>query len=78
MNNILLNWKYIRKGVPKGHKSAIDRIPDFSEIKKLSHASDIRLKHLISVMLSARIRIGAWQELKWRHLTPIKDEKGEK
>ena len=77
MNNILLNWKYIRKGVPKGRKSAIDRIPEFSEIKKLLHASDIRLKPIISVMLSSGIRVGAWQELKWRHVTPIKDEKSE-
>lgn len=43
MNNILLNWKYLRKGVPKGRKSALDRIPEFSEIKKLLHASDLRL-----------------------------------
>jgi hypothetical protein len=35
MNNILLNWKYLHKGVPKGHKSALDRNPEFSEIKKL-------------------------------------------
>ena len=75
MNNILLNWKYIRKGVPKGRKSALDRIPEFSEIKKLLHASDIRLKPLISVMLSSGIRVGAWDELKWKHVTPIKDEK---
>jgi hypothetical protein len=34
MNNILLNWKYLQKGVPKGHKSALDRNPEFSEIKK--------------------------------------------
>ncbi|HEX2406690.1 MAG TPA: hypothetical protein VHJ38_05715 [Nitrososphaeraceae archaeon] len=77
MNNILLNWKYIRKGVPKGRKSALDRIPEFSEVKKLLHTSDIRLKPIISVMLSSGIRVGAWDELKWKHVTPIKDEKGE-
>jgi len=77
MNNIILNWKYIRKGVPKGRKSAIDRIPEFSEVKKLLHASDIRLKPIISVMLSSGIRVGAWDELKWKHITPIKGEKGD-
>lgn len=42
MNNILLNWKYMGKGVPKGCKSALDRIiTEFSENKKLLHASDI-------------------------------------
>jgi hypothetical protein len=77
MNNIILNWKYIRKGVPKGRKSALDRIPEVSEVKKLLHASDIRLKPIISVMLSSGIRVGAWDELKWKHVTPIKDEKNE-
>lgn len=33
MNNVLINWKFIRKGVPKGRKSAIDRIPESTEIK---------------------------------------------
>ena len=75
MNNILLNWKYLRKGVPKGRKSALDRIPEVSEVKKLLHDSDIRLKPIISVMLSSGIRVGAWEELKWKHVTPIKDEK---
>jgi hypothetical protein len=77
MNNIILNWKYIRKGVPQGRKSALDRIPEFSEVKKLLHASDIRLKPIISVMLSSGIRVGAWDELKWKHVIPIKDEKSE-
>lgn len=57
MNNIILNSKYIRKGVPKGRKSAIDRIPEFSEVKKLLHVSDIRLKPIISVMVSSGIRV---------------------
>lgn len=26
-------------------------------------------------MLSSGIRVGAWEELKWKHVTPIKDEK---
>jgi integrase len=77
MNNIILNWKYIRKGVPKGRKSALDRIPEVSEVKKLLRASDIRLKPIISVMLSSGIRVGAWDELKWKNVIPIKDEKSE-
>jgi integrase len=77
MNNIILNWKYIRKGVPKGRKSSLDRIPEVSEVKKLLHASDIRLKPIISVMLSSGIRVGAWNELKWKNVIPMKDEKSE-
>ncbi|HSA75296.1 MAG TPA: hypothetical protein VLE21_03830 [Candidatus Nitrosocosmicus sp.] len=73
MNNILLNWKYIRKGVPKGRKSAVDRIPDSSEIKKLLKASDIRLKPIVYVMISSGIGVSAWEELRWKHVTPIFD-----
>jgi hypothetical protein len=76
MNNILINWKYIRKGVPKGRKSAIDRIPESTEIKKLLHASDIRLKPIVYFMLSSGIRVGAWQELRWKNVTPLKDKIG--
>ena len=74
MNNILINWKYIRKGVPKGRKSAIDRIPESTEIKKLLRASDIRLKPIVYVMLSSGIRVGAWQELRWKNVIPLKDK----
>ena len=76
MNNILINWKYIRKGVPKGRKSAIDRIPESTEIKILLRASDIRLKPIVYVMLSSGIRVGAWEELRWKHVTPLNDKNG--
>ena len=69
-----MNWKYIRKGIPKGRKSAIDRIPEFSEIKKLLHAPDIRLKPIVYVMLSSGIRVSAWEELKWKHVIPLSDK----
>ena len=72
MNNILgINWKYIRKGVPKGRKSAIDRIPEMEEIKKLLHAPDIRLKPIVLTMFSSGIRLGTWEDLQWKHITPI-------
>lgn len=73
MNNVLLNWKYIRKGVPKGRKSAVDRIPESSEIKQLLRASDIRLKPIVYVMLSSGIRVSVWEELRWKHVIPIYD-----
>jgi hypothetical protein len=76
MNNILgINWKYIRKGIPKGRKSAIDRIPEMSEIKKLLNASDIRLKPIVLTMLTSGIRLIAWNELHWKHITPLYNEK---
>jgi hypothetical protein len=33
MNNILLNWKYMRKGIPNDRKLAVDRIPQKTEMK---------------------------------------------
>jgi integrase len=75
MNNFLgINWKHIRKGVPKGRKSAIDRIPEITEIKKLLNAPDIRLKPIVLTMLSSGVRLGVWEELKWKHITPIYNE----
>jgi hypothetical protein len=76
MNNILLNWKYLRKGVPKGRKSAIEKIPELAEIKLLN-APDIRLKTIVYVMLSSGIRLGAWDFLKWKYVIPINNNNKE-
>ena len=71
MNNILVNWKLITKGIMKGDRVASDRPPFMTEIQKLLEFSDIRVKAIVSVMISSGIRVGSWDFLKWKHITPI-------
>jgi len=71
MNNILVNWKLISKGIMKGDRVASDRPPFMTEIQKLLEFSDIRVKSIVSVMISSGIRVGSWDYLKWKHITPL-------
>ena len=70
MNNIILNWKKISKGIPSSKKAANDRAPTLEEIQKLLEYPDRRIKSIIYVMVSSGIRIGAWDFLKWKHVKP--------
>jgi integrase len=70
MNNIILNWKKISKGIPSSKKAANDRAPTLEEIQKLLEYPDRRIKAIIYVMVSSGIRIGAWDFLKWKHVKP--------
>ena len=51
-------------------------IPTLGEIRKLLDYPDRRIKPIISTMMSSGIRIGAWDTLQWKHITPIRNENG--
>jgi len=72
-NNILLTipWKKLTRGLPRGRKWADDRTPTLEEIKKLVEYPDRRIKALICTMVSSGIRLGAWDYLKWGHISPV-------
>jgi hypothetical protein len=77
MNNILLNWKLIARGIPSAKRAAMDRAPTLEEIHKLlEFPTDERVKPIVLVMVSTGIRLGAWEFLKWKHVTPITDNYG--
>ena len=71
MNDISLNWKKIARGLPRAGKAANDRAPTIAEIRKLVEYPDRRIKPIVKTMVSSGIRIGAWDYLKWKHVTPV-------
>jgi len=77
MNEILLNWKKIAKGLPRGRQAANDRAPTEEEIQRLIEYPDRRIKPIVAVMVSSGIRVGAFDYLKWKHIVPLFDEQGE-
>ena len=70
MNEILIPWKKITLGLPKGRKYADDRDPTLEEIQKIIEYPDRRIK--IYTMTSSGVRLGAWDHLRWEHIQPIR------
>ena len=73
---IPLNWKRLTRGFPRARSAANDRAPTIEEIKKLVEYPDRRIKGIIFAMASSGIRIGAWDFLKWKHVTQIVTAEG--
>jgi integrase len=76
MNDTVLNWKKISRGLPAGRRAANDRAPTIEEVKKLVEYPDRRLKPIVYTMASSGIRIGAWDYLQWKHVKPISNDEG--
>jgi hypothetical protein len=72
--DILIPWKKITKGLPRGKRYSDDRAPTIEEIRLISNYPDRRIKSIVYVMSSSGIRVGAWDYLKWGHVTPIVDK----
>jgi integrase len=64
MNDVSLNWKKIRRVLPRARRYALDRIPTIEEIREIVEAADIREKALTLVFVSSGIREGAIEQLK--------------
>ena len=77
MNNLILNWKRIRRGLPLGREASNDRAPTIEEIQKLVEYPDRRIKAIIYTMVSSGIGLGAWGYLRWKHVTPMTNGFGE-
>ena len=77
MSDISIPWKKITRGLPNARQSANARAPTIDEIRKLLEYPDRRIKPIVYTMISSGIRLGAWDYLKWKHIVPIKDDKGE-
>jgi integrase len=66
MSDLLLPWKKITRGLPKGRKYADDRAPTIEEIRRIIEYPDRRIKAIVYTMTSSGIRVGAWDFLKWK------------
>jgi hypothetical protein len=71
VTDIVIPWKKITRGLPKGRMYAEDRAPTLEEIHKIIEYPDRRIKPIIYTMASSGIRVGAWDYLKWNHVSPI-------
>jgi len=74
MNDIVVNWKKITKGLLREKQYGDDRAPSFEEISQFMKYPDRRIKPIILVMSSSGIRGGAWDYLKWKHIIPVERE----
>jgi integrase len=77
MNDIVLVWKKIARGMERVRKAANDRAPTLEEIQHVIEYPDRRIKPIVFTMVSSGIRIGAWDYLRWKHISPVTNDKGE-
>ena len=59
MNDVSLNWKKIRRILPRSRRYSVDRIPTLDEIRQILDAADVRGKALTLLFLSSGVREGA-------------------
>ncbi len=71
MNDLLVPWKKLTRGLPKAKNYADDRVPRIDEIQKILEYPDWRMKAIVCTMASSDIRLGAWDFLLWEHITRV-------
>ena len=79
VNELKLEWRQIKRGLPVANYVAHDRAITLEEIRKLVAYPDRRIKVIVLIILSSGIRVGAFDYLKLKHVIPItKDEEEDK
>ena len=53
MNDVVLNWKKIRRMLPMIRRYALDRVPTLDELREIVDAADIRGKALTLILVSS-------------------------
>ncbi len=70
-----IEWKNISKTMLRGLNAADDRAPTLEEIQKILEFPDRWIKPIVFTLVSSGIRVGVFETLKWKHITPIYDQK---
>ncbi len=73
INDIPVKWKRVTMGLPKERKYAEDRSPTTEEIRRLIDYPDRRIRGIVLTMVSSGIRLAAWDDLKVKHVQPIRN-----
>jgi integrase len=68
---VQVDWDEVFKGLPKPRRYTNDRAYSLDEIRKICEYSDKRIKPIVYTMASSGMRLGAWDYLKWSHITPL-------
>ncbi len=71
MNDLVIVWKKITRGLPKARRFADDRAPTLDEIRRMIEYPDRRIKPVVYTMASSGMRLEAWNYLRWSHIKPI-------
>jgi len=66
-----INFKKINRGLPKRREWADDRAPTMQEIQQLLEIKDQRIRCIVLILLSSGCRLGLFDDLQWKHITPI-------
>ena len=74
MSDVQLNWKKIRRVLPRARRYALDRVPTVDELRDILDAADLRGKALTLIFTSGGIREGAIPYLQVSDYSHIKKE----
>ena len=77
-NEVMIIWLKVSfmiryRGLPRVKKSSSDRAPTLEELRKMMEYPD----RIVCSMTSGGFRLGAWDYLRWKHVIPISNNKGE-
>ncbi len=50
MNDLIINWRLVTRGIPRGRHASEDRVPTRDEIKKLLEYPEVRIKPIVLTM----------------------------
>ena len=77
IDDLTLRWKKIVRSLAKVREAVNDRSLTLEELRQLVEYPDKRIKPIIYTVASSGIRIGDWDYLQWKHITPLANRNGE-